>query len=315
MNFGTRASGCLLGCALALSSPCGGEAREFEDRFGRLLEAELVAHGGVGAKTVMIKKADGKTHDVEIGAFSEKDQTFIREWMKKTKPDSFPRFPSLADGLLVRYSFEGTVGTVVIDESGTGINGKLASKPSMDAGVIGQAMTFDGATEHMAIDGGVTEGRKWFSVAFWLKTKESRSGTKPWYCPSLIAQDNSSPAGGDLGIFTDEGEIGFWHGLSKTGKIYRSKNRVNDGEWHHVALASDSKRGMRLFLDGRAVASGIVASKPLNSTAFAVGGQMDTQGRIRHRHKCAIDELMVWDRAISDAEVTALHLLRYRKTK
>ena len=68
--------------AMLLSSSA---VRSFEDQFGRMMVAKLVAHAGIDAETVEIEKG-GKKMAVRIDAFSEKDQQFIREWMKRTPP-------------------------------------------------------------------------------------------------------------------------------------------------------------------------------------------------------------------------------------
>ena len=62
------------------------EMRDFEDSFGRIIKAELISHGGLDAKKVKMKRADGKEFEIEISKFSEKDQAAIRAWMKATPP-------------------------------------------------------------------------------------------------------------------------------------------------------------------------------------------------------------------------------------
>ncbi|HAA88817.1 MAG TPA: hypothetical protein DCE22_11205 [Verrucomicrobiales bacterium] len=49
------------------------------------MNAELVSHTGAEGENVTIKKS-GKDMVVKVALFSEKDQKFIREWMKKTPP-------------------------------------------------------------------------------------------------------------------------------------------------------------------------------------------------------------------------------------
>ena len=71
--------------AMACMSLSGIEAKQFEDKFGRVMVAELVSHTGADGNIVKIDK-DGKKMDVKIDVFSEKDQQFIRDWMKKTPP-------------------------------------------------------------------------------------------------------------------------------------------------------------------------------------------------------------------------------------
>lgn len=60
-------------------------ARAFEDQFGRTMEADLISHTGISSDIIKIRRG-GKKLDVEINLFSEKDQKFIRNWMKETPP-------------------------------------------------------------------------------------------------------------------------------------------------------------------------------------------------------------------------------------
>lgn len=60
-------------------------AREFQDSFGRSINAELVSHTGATSDTVKINKG-GKELTVKVSLFSEGDQKFIRDWMSKTAP-------------------------------------------------------------------------------------------------------------------------------------------------------------------------------------------------------------------------------------
>lgn len=60
-------------------------AREFTDRDGRKMEAELVSHAGADSPLIKIRR-DGREFTVEIARFSPEDQEFIREWMKSTPP-------------------------------------------------------------------------------------------------------------------------------------------------------------------------------------------------------------------------------------
>jgi hypothetical protein len=70
--------------ALALLTSAS-PAREFEDQFGRTIEADLVSHTGVTSDTVTLKMG-GKQMAVKVAQFSQKDQAFIRDWMGKTAP-------------------------------------------------------------------------------------------------------------------------------------------------------------------------------------------------------------------------------------
>lgn len=59
--------------------------RTFEDQFGRTIIADLISHTGINSNEIKISK-DGKQLNVKISLFSEKDQIFIKNWMKETPP-------------------------------------------------------------------------------------------------------------------------------------------------------------------------------------------------------------------------------------
>ena len=60
-------------------------ARLFEDKYGRIMDAQLVSHPGFNADNIKIDKG-GKKIEVKVDVFSIKDQEFIRNWMKNTPP-------------------------------------------------------------------------------------------------------------------------------------------------------------------------------------------------------------------------------------
>ena len=62
---------------------CTTEAKQFEDKFGRVMVAELVSHTGAEADTGKDRKVRARKWMSRVDVFSEKDQQFIRDWMKK----------------------------------------------------------------------------------------------------------------------------------------------------------------------------------------------------------------------------------------
>ena len=73
----------LIGVSIVLMASTA--ARLFEDKYGRILDAQLVSHPGFNADNIKIDK-DGKKLEVKVNVFSIKDQEFIRNWMKNTPP-------------------------------------------------------------------------------------------------------------------------------------------------------------------------------------------------------------------------------------
>ena len=74
---------CIIGITIILIASTA--ARVFEDKYGRIINAQLVSHPGPAADRIKINKG-GKEMNVKVDVFSKKDQEFIRSWMKSTPP-------------------------------------------------------------------------------------------------------------------------------------------------------------------------------------------------------------------------------------
>ena len=289
---------------------CGAELRKFEDRFGREIEAKLVSHEGVDSGRVTIRKVDGKEYDVELNTFSKKDQQIIQKWMESTDPKLPARFGSLRDGMLVRYGFDRVDSKSAKDDSGNGHEAELIGSPKQVDGVVGKALSFDGSTQHMRLKPAVLIGKNTFSISFWARTKESRAGSRHWSNPTLFGQDEKD--GGDMAVYTTRGRLGMFQGLGHYGRV-TSDVVISGNKWHHIVVVCNPANTIRLYLDGEVLLSMRAGGRGLTGTAFALGAQ-GRPSTVKHHHRCEADELMIWDRPLSDAEIRGLYLLHYRRS-
>ena len=291
---------------------CGAELRKFEDRFGREIEAKLVSHEGIDSGRVTIRKADGKEYDVELNTFSKKDQQIIQKWMESAGLKLPARFGSLRDGMLVRYGFDRVDSKSAKDDSGNGHEAELIGSPKQVDGVVGKALSFDGATQHMRLKPAVLVGKNTFSISFWARTKESRAGSPYWTNPTLFGQDESG--GGDIVVYTNRGRLGMFEALGRAGRDgnMRSDVVISGNKWHHIVVVCNPADAIRLYLDGEELLSMRAGGRGLNGTAFALGAQ-GRRSTVTHHHRCEADELMIWDRPLTDAEIRGLYLLHYRR--
>ena len=290
---------------------CSAELRKFEDRFGREIEAKLVSHEGVDSGRVTIRKIDGKEYDVELNTFSKKDQQIIQKWMESTDPKLPARFGSLRDGMLVRYGFDRVDSKSAKDDSGNGHEAELIGSPKQVDGVVGKALSFDGLTQHMRLNPAVLFGKNTFSISFWARTKESRAGSKHWLNPTLFGQDEKG--GGDIMVYTNRGRLGIAEGLGSRDRYVRSDVVISGNKWHHIVVVCNPPNAIRLYLDSEKLLSMSDGGRGLSGTAFALGAQ-GKPSTVRCRHRCEADELMIWDRPLSDAEIRGLYLLHYRRS-
>ncbi len=304
----------LISLLIVSRSFCGAELRKFEDRFGREIEAKLVSHEGVDSGRVTIRKADGKEYDVELNTFSKKDQQIIQKWMESAGLKLPARFGSLRDGMLVRYGFDRVDSKSAKDDSGNGHEAELIGSPKQVDGVVGKALSFDGATQHMRLKPAVLVGKNTFSISFWARTKESRAGSYNWTNPTLFGQDQKN--GGDMMIYTNRGRLGVFQGLGRRDGNMRSDVVISGNEWHHIVVVCNPADAIRLYLDGEELLSMRAGGRGLNDTAFALGAQgkqNKVNYQVNYHHRCEADELMIWDRPLTDVEIRGLYLLRYRR--
>lgn len=78
----------------------------------------------------------------------------------------------------------------------------------------------------------------------------------------------------------------------------------NDGQWHHLVLRRDQGAGLlTLFVDGTSLSTPDVPGSVSRNSPFGVhvGQRMDSRAYFTG----AIDEVRVYDRTLSDAELSA----------
>jgi hypothetical protein len=188
-----------------------------------------------------------------------------------------------------------------LDSSGNGRDGTLAGDATFWAGLFDQALGLDGNGDYVQIPGyqGIL-GDNAFSVALWVNTTDN--GT-------LVNWGKQSGAQRvDLRI--DQGRLRIEHG---NGNL-QGKTVMNDGQWHHVALivaagASISYPEVLLYLDGQDD-----SQTTTDADAFNIVASVDlTFGRRQTNTDRAIaamlDEVRIYDRVLTAAEVQALALL------
>ena len=208
-------------------------------------------------------------------------------------------------GLQAHYEFEGTTN----DSSGNARNGTAMGNPVFVAGKFGQAISIDGLSDYVNIDGykGITavdEVQPAFSVTCWIKTISAEGDMVTW------GSSDSSPAGGQYCTFRlNEATLRAEHG---DGNI-RGNTPVNDGQWHHVALTVAEGGNLRvpntiLYLDGQQdmVLSGSGSDNIFNITADA---DVNIGRRASHEDRYftgSIDDARIYERALSPDEIAWL---------
>ncbi|MFG3249565.1 exo-alpha-sialidase [Streptomyces sp. NPDC048187] len=173
-------------------------------------------------------------------------------------------------------------------------------------GAVGGALAFDGADDAVRLpyDARLPLGDGDFTAALWLRYSAA-DGEQPllWMGGVGTTQPQvwlrAEPGDGRVqGLITArEG------GAGPRSAWVRTDRALNDGQWHHLALRRGGDR-LTLFVDGSAVADAadVPGSVSRNSPfGVHVGERMDGRARLTG----AVDDVRVWNRALTDGEIAA----------
>jgi hypothetical protein len=208
-------------------------------------------------------------------------------------------------GPVAEWSFdeseEGTA-TTAPDLSGGGHTATLEGA-TWEKGRFGEGLHFDGEDDCVSITG--AEGLSFeeeFTLEAWVRPDPGSSGDEP-----ILTQEDEGQAEGEEpyaymllagGGQTPEGWVRI-AGEHEYEGIYGDE-ALPDGSWSHITLSDDGAH-LRLYQDGRLVRT--VAAPPLTTAngQLTIGCDKAFGAHFDGR----IDEVRVYDRAITDAEVAA----------
>lgn len=165
--------------------------------------------------------------------------------------------------------------------------------------------------ENMQISGGdYLQFSNSVTLEMWVKPEEG--------CPresTLLFQPHADHYKGVLRLQTHD----YASFRRPSGKILTTNGVVEvwggepliDGEWHHVAMTYNALAGienLRLYVDGKlsGVATGVGPLRPQNEPIYVGGGAASAYNTFNG----AVDEVRIWDRALSEAELRVLTTAR-----
>lgn len=201
------------------------------------------------------------------------------------------------DGIVAWYPGDGDATDLMGGPSGVLLGG---AHPV--SGHVAGALAFEGGDDQVLVPNSTALkfGTGDFSVAFWINS--STSG----YVDSIL--DKRVYDGGYRGyhVYLWYGKIGFQLADGQYTN-YDSGVRVNDGQWHHVAITVDRDRALTFYIDGVAVKVDDPARHPGsvdNGSHLALGSRSFEQTGF---WPGSLDELMLGNREWSADEVAELY--------
>jgi hypothetical protein len=234
----------------------------------------------------------------------EESKYRFEEWLVDPKATS-------EAGLVGHFTFDGPFEKIANEAAGgkdEGSAGKLQSVP----GVRGDAIRFDG--DHGAVFPDQLKVDRWdsFALDFWLR--DNARNSQPVVVLQRTFGTDVGYNGFDLILQDGVLELRFYRVWPGNAIGVRSAKPIPKSEWQHLAVTYDGSStaaGLRLFLNGEEFPVETLRDQMQKSASLPTfgAGQFTLGERFRDRgfEDGEIDELRIYDRAISPIEVRNLH--------
>ncbi|MEV6242972.1 LamG-like jellyroll fold domain-containing protein [Lentzea sp. NPDC051838] len=203
-------------------------------------------------------------------------------------------------GAIAQYSLDGNVN----DSAYLGDrNGATYGNTSYITGAVGSALNLDGSGAHATAPSSVRTDTS-FSVSAWVKLDQVDDIGR-----SAVSQDGNATAGFFLRY---EGHNRRWvflmpHKDSTTdiGVVFvRSKEEPTPGAWTHLTGVYDAdSRQVKLYVNGELQGIAESSPTPWNAAGDLQIGQAKNGSEMHTFWRGGIDEVRMYDRALTDAEV------------
>jgi hypothetical protein len=204
---------------------------------------------------------------------------------------------TVSEGLVAYYAFENNVS----DLSGNGLDGIVFGDPAFVDGVEGMALDFNG-DDYVDCGGNAEFGfTDAMTVSTWVNI---RSVTDAWM--AIVAKGENAWR---LGI--NNGTTGIHYGFSGGDRGWQQANTATEliiGEWYHVAATYDTSAGSLVYINGVLDASNAnLDGIDTNEMPLLLGENPEATGRF---FDGALDEIKIYNRALSAGEISNLASLR-----
>ena len=224
---------------------------------------------------------------------------------------------SLTSGLVGYWTFDGKdtnwtsqIAGTTNDKSGQGNTGTLTNMSQSTtpaAGKIGQGLKFDGVNDYVALPNNVFSSNTVGTVSAWIKTSVDGASV---FSMSAVGNDNKL-----FDILTSGGITLQTYSSGDGFNDYLSGNTsVIDNKWHHIVVeSSGGADGWTFYVDGVVQSLSVTvgsnsgrwfSSVNTGNNTFYMGHLNATYSRY---FKGSIDDVRIYNRALSASEVTQLY--------
>ncbi|MBX3665094.1 MAG: hypothetical protein KF834_05370 [Burkholderiales bacterium] len=166
---------------------------------------------------------------------------------------------------------------------------------------------FDGSNDYVTVPNLQTILGGTASLAFWIRTTQGGNNTA-WEAPGVTGVEESG-GGNDVfwGFLRGNGRIAIQKG---NGAYAESAAAVNNGNWQHVVLTRNATSGVvQVYLNG-SLSGSATSETGTVTTAFSSIGRIEDTGGTPMYFNGQIDEMRVYDRVLTAAEVAVVYDLK-----
>jgi len=212
----------------------------------------------------------------------------------------------LQNGLVGYWSFDDGTGTIASDSSGNGNTATLVTGPSwVTAGEIGGALFFDGVDDYVSF---TSQAQSIISISAWVYAQATpgnllpRIIDMPGYVLYLAEPDAPGSNPMSLGFLS--------RGSTQDGKWTTPANSLAYDTWNHVAVVYDSSSTLNnpdLYINGVKQTISKITSPQGTQTANGGAGIIGNRIPLNRGWDGLIDELRVYNRALSASEIVSLY--------
>ena len=227
----------------------------------------------------------------------------------------------LTNGLVGYWTLDGpnmasTSGVVARDSSGNNNNGTLTNGPTKAIGKVGQALNFDGVDDYVnagsasILDNLENQGGGGMTVSVWVNADTINSGTK-----RLVAKGVGSAGSGYWAFIASNSTSPARIGFAKEGSTDMSvswNSVLSLQTWTHLLLTWDgtmASSGVNLYKNGVLETRDITTEGATANSDASNNLTIGSDASAGNYFDGTIDEVRVYNRALSAAEITQLYLM------
>jgi hypothetical protein len=254
-----------------------------------------------------IAAADAKIGDAEAASarLAQSRTQAFEAWLKTPGRGREP----IVTGPIGDFPLEAIEAGKVINRADPKKPGRTSEGPELVQGRIGRGLRL-GGENNVTLPLGNFDRYQPFSLALWIKAPDYKD--RAVIIHRSMAWTDAGSRGYQLLIEDGKLSVGLIHFWPGNAIGIRARQPVPIGRWTHVAIAYDGSSraaGLALYVDGRKADCEVVRDK-LTKNITGGGNDVLTVGqRFRDRgfKDGMVDEIKVFDRALTPLEVAQLH--------